>query len=73
MAELLGNSDKIACFELYRRNVRSLEIITFDELFHRARCIVETICGERNREAQQPDPGVPPFAYDDDDEDDIPF
>lgn len=43
MAELSGNDDKIACFELYRRNIRSPEIITFDELFQRARCIVENV------------------------------
>jgi hypothetical protein len=46
MAELLGNDDKIACFELYRRNTRSPEIITFDELYQRARCIVENISAE---------------------------
>lgn len=43
MSELRGNDDKVACFELYRRNVRSPEIITFDELYQRARCIVENI------------------------------
>ncbi|MEQ8743708.1 Shedu immune nuclease family protein [Parasphingorhabdus sp.] len=43
MAELFGNDDRVACFELYRRNTRSPEIITFDELFQRARCIVENI------------------------------
>jgi hypothetical protein len=43
LAQLKGNDDKIACFELYRRNVHSPEILTFDELFHRARCIVENI------------------------------
>lgn len=42
-AELSGNDDKVACFELYRRNVRTPEIITFDELFERAKCIVERI------------------------------
>ena len=41
--ELQGNDDKIACFELYRRNIRSPEILTFDELLHRARFIVENI------------------------------
>lgn len=41
--ELSGNDDKITCFELFRRNIRSPEIITFDELYHRARCIVENI------------------------------
>lgn len=43
LAQLQGNDDKVACFELYRRNIRAPEILTFDELFHRARCIVENI------------------------------
>ena len=43
LAELHGNDDKVACFELYRRNIRSPEIITFDELFYRAQFIVENI------------------------------
>lgn len=45
--ELRGNDDKIACFELYRRNVRAPEILTFDELLHRARFIVENISQAR--------------------------
>lgn len=44
--QLKGNDDKIACFELYRRNIRSPEILTFDELYYRAACIVENISGE---------------------------
>lgn len=46
LTELRGNDDKVTCFELYRRNVRSPEIPTFDELFQRARCIVENISHE---------------------------
>lgn len=46
LAQLEGNDDKIACFELYRSNIRSPEIITFDELFYRARFIVENISRE---------------------------
>jgi len=46
LGELHGNDDKIACFELYRRNVRSPEIITFDELYFRAQCIVENLSRE---------------------------
>jgi hypothetical protein len=42
-SQLAGNDDKIACFELYRRNIRSPEILTYDELLHRARFIVENI------------------------------
>lgn len=44
--ELQGNDDKIACFELYRRNVRAPEILTFDELLYRARFIVQNLSGE---------------------------
>jgi hypothetical protein len=35
------NEVKCRCFEMFRRSVRSPEIITFDELFHRAKFIVE--------------------------------
>lgn len=48
---LRGNDDKVACFELYRRNVRTPEIVTFDELFERAKCIVERIDGEARESA----------------------
>lgn len=43
LAELDGNADKIACFELYRRNIRAPEILTFDELLYRARFIVDSL------------------------------
>lgn len=48
MSELVGNGDKVACFELYRRHMRAPEIITFDELYQRARCIVENISQSRD-------------------------
>jgi hypothetical protein len=43
LREVWGNDDKVTCFELYRRNMRGPEILTFDELFQRAKCIVENI------------------------------
>jgi hypothetical protein len=43
LAELRGNTDKIACFELYRRNIHAPEILTFDELLYRARFIVDSL------------------------------
>jgi hypothetical protein len=43
LREVWGNDDKVTCFELYRRNVRAPEILTFDELFQRAKCIVDNI------------------------------
>jgi hypothetical protein len=46
LAELSGNDDKVACFELYRRNVHSPEILTFDELYHRASFIVANLANE---------------------------
>jgi hypothetical protein len=49
LAQLEGNNDKVACFELYRRNIRSPEILTFDELFYRATCIVDNISSEVDR------------------------
>lgn len=45
--EIAGNDDKIACFELYRRNVRAPEILTFDELLFRARFIVRNLSEDR--------------------------
>lgn len=34
--ELTGNDDKIVSFELYRKSIKSPEILTFDELYFRA-------------------------------------
>jgi hypothetical protein len=46
LSQLIGNDDKVACFELYRRNIKAPEIVTFDELFQRTGCIVENISRE---------------------------
>ena len=35
------NEQKYRSFEMFRRNLREPEVITFDELYHRARYIVE--------------------------------
>jgi hypothetical protein len=40
-SELVDNEDKINTFEEYRRNIYNPEIITFDELYQRAKYIVE--------------------------------
>jgi hypothetical protein len=63
--QISNNQDKIACFELYRRYIRTPEVLTFDELYQRASCIVENI----SREAEAPETVV---ATDDMD-DEIPF
>ena len=36
------NEEKMSSFELYRRGQQDVEILTFDELFERARFIVES-------------------------------
>lgn len=67
LAEVRGNDDKIACFELYRRNIRAPEILTFDELFQRASCIVENISKDRVGDAGKSS------AAEDKPEEDFPF
>jgi hypothetical protein len=68
LSELNGNDDKIACFELFRRKLVSPEIVTFDELFQRARCIVHNLSGQAEPTQRQPEP-----AFDPDLDDDVPF
>ncbi len=43
LRRLARNDDQVTCFELYRRNVRAPEILTFDELYYRASCIVDNL------------------------------
>lgn len=43
LSMLTRNQDKMQCFELFRRSIKSPEIITFDELLGRAECILEHI------------------------------
>lgn len=69
LAELRDNNDKIACFELYRRKLASPEIVTFDELFQRARCIVDNLSSKVEPTAK-PQPAT---AFDPDLDDDVPF
>lgn len=51
LRQLRGNNDKVTCFELYRRNVRAPEILTFDELYHRAKFIVANLAQEPSVDA----------------------
>ena len=38
--EFKNNESQLCCFELFRRNIQNPEIITFDELYERAKFIV---------------------------------
>lgn len=69
LSQLQGNNDKIACFELYRRKLVSPEIVTFDELFQRARCIVDNLSGTVEATAKH----QPEHAFDPDLDEDVPF
>lgn len=42
-SEIINNDDQIICFTLFRNSLANPEIITFDELFERAKCIIETL------------------------------
>lgn len=43
LEDLCKYDDKIVCFELFRKSQSTLEIITYDELYNRAECIVKTL------------------------------
>lgn len=53
LEQIIGNDDKITCFELYRKHIRSPIILTFDELYQRARCIVENLSGRVSSDDMQ--------------------
>ena len=38
--EGLVNEEKYSCFELYRRDIKQIEVITYDELYERAKFII---------------------------------
>lgn len=48
-------------FEDFRRNIRQPEIITFDELYERAKFIVDSSCGQTNETPPQDDESEIPF------------
>lgn len=53
-------SGKYACFELYRRNIANPTILTFDELYNRAKAVVEAdISGSREDLSVKAVPGRP--------------
>lgn len=58
------NVARFRSFEDFRRNIRQPEIITFDELYERAKFIVDSSCAQAVE---------PPSDYSDYDDDEIPF
>jgi hypothetical protein len=41
----LDNSDKIKSFELFRRELKDVIVVTFDELYYRTEAILKTFEG----------------------------
>lgn len=68
----LNNRDKKHTFELYRRNLFNPEIITFDELYERAKFIVNSSCLTITEDQEEP---INDYEEDNDyiDEDEISF
>lgn len=72
---VIGNTGQLTdlakrnTFELFRRNILNPEILTFDELYERAKFIVEHTAQKRMAAAEEP-PDEDPFATG---EDNIPF
>ena len=48
LKDIKDNEDKVKSFELYRNSLNNPEVITFDELFHRAKSIVEILQNKQN-------------------------
>lgn len=55
------NGARFRSFEDFRRNIRQPEIITFDELYERAKFIVDSSCGQINETPPQDDENEIPF------------
>ncbi len=81
LSEMKEHDEKFACFQLFRSSLITPEILTYDELYARARCIVETISGnppvpiqraEPPASIQRADPPAP-VQRDEPEDDDIPF
>lgn len=55
------NVARFRSFEDFRRNIRQPEIITFDELYERARFIVDSSCGQTDDAPSEDDKNEIPF------------
>jgi len=53
------NEDKYSSFELYRNNINWIEIITYDELYERARYIIEKIQFSNNKVKEEITEDIP--------------
>ncbi len=65
LEQMRGHDDMVTCFQLFRAALTSPEILTYDELYERAKCIVETISTARQDAVA--DPIIPEI------DDDMPF
>jgi hypothetical protein len=53
LSQLKNHDEKFTCFQLFRSSLTSPEILTYDELYERAKCIVETVSSKRSLQTQE--------------------
>jgi hypothetical protein len=49
LRQMKGSDERFTCFQLFRSSLMAPEILTYDELYERAKCIVETLGGKRHQ------------------------
>jgi hypothetical protein len=47
LGTLKDSDERFTCFQLFRSSLMAPEILTYDELYERAKCIVETLVGKQ--------------------------
>jgi hypothetical protein len=47
LSKMKGSDERFTCFQLFRSSLMAPEILTYDELYERAKCIVNTLGGKR--------------------------
>jgi len=47
LRKMKDSDERFTCFQLFRSSLMAPEILTYDELYERAKCIVETLGGNR--------------------------
>jgi hypothetical protein len=72
------SDERFTCFQLFRSSLIAPEILTYDELYERAKCIVATISGDRHppdeiKDEEEIVASGPDWSAIVDDRDEIPF
>jgi len=78
LRQMKDSDERFTCFQLFRSSLMAPEILTYDELYERAKCIVETLGGKRPplseiKDAREIPATTPVGSEIADDLDEIPF